>query len=117
MTDLTLINFNTELYKQKHSELYELLKTMFLIQYECDVIKFMTHHLEAGRFWLGINNKQSQHWYFAGISPNKNQSKSELLRAIQCLQIQSIHDTNVILHPADVRMISNSQHDSIFLYS
>lgn len=81
MTDLTFISFHTKFYKQQQSERYKFLflKTMVLIQNECDVIKFVTHHLEAGRFWLGINNKQSQHWYFAGTSPNKNQSKSELL--------------------------------------
>lgn len=32
MTDLVFINFNTELYKQQQSELYEFFKTMFLIE-------------------------------------------------------------------------------------
>lgn len=42
----------------------------------------MTHHLEAGRLQLRINNKKSQHGYFAGTLPNKKQSKGEVLRAI-----------------------------------
>lgn len=32
MTDLSFINFNTELCKQQQSEIYKLLKPMFLIQ-------------------------------------------------------------------------------------